>query len=139
MQESRYSPVSQKFLYKESSVQIATFLGGPIIGAYLIAENFKNLGEHNKIKKTWIAAIMATVLTVVFVYLTHGLLYLPIFFFRIVYTVCTAYFLIHYQSHQINSHIKKGGRVYPVWRGLCLGILVLLIARVFFNFTDLIL
>ena len=132
MQEGRFTSGSQKLLYRESSVQIATFLGGPIIGGYLVAENFKNIGEHHKVKRTWIAAIMATVIIVVLVYLLPGLQYMPIFFFQILSTVCTAYFLIYYQSDQIKRHIENGGRVYTIWRSIFIGILGLVISRVFF-------
>ncbi|MEJ7681282.1 MAG: hypothetical protein WKG06_26225 [Segetibacter sp.] len=48
-------------LYEDKSVYISTFLGGPLAAGYWAAENFKYLGQGGKVQKTWIIAIIATV------------------------------------------------------------------------------
>ena len=49
-------------IYKDSAFWVGTFLGGPLVAGYLFSENFKILGKPEKVKTTWIYAILATIL-----------------------------------------------------------------------------
>lgn len=51
-----------KKIYKDRAISVGTFLGGPLVAGYFIAENFKVFGEYEKAKKTWIYTIIATVI-----------------------------------------------------------------------------
>ena len=52
MQEPLFpSTVSQK-LYNERAILIATFLGGPLAGGFLLAQNFNAFNEPGKAGKT---------------------------------------------------------------------------------------
>src|SRR4051812_27203146 len=48
-------------VYKESAILIATLFGGPLVAGYLMAENFKQLGEPHKVKKTWLWTIVCLI------------------------------------------------------------------------------
>lgn len=50
-----------KKIYKDKAIWVGTFLGGPLVAGYFIAENFKVFGEYGKAKKTWIYAILTTI------------------------------------------------------------------------------
>jgi hypothetical protein len=50
-----------KKIYTDRLIWAGTFLGGPLVAGYLIAENFKVFNEPNKVKLTWIYAIIATI------------------------------------------------------------------------------
>ena len=53
-------PISGK-VYKERAIWVGTFLGGPLVAGYLIAENFKVFHQNDRVKKTWIYSIIATI------------------------------------------------------------------------------
>ncbi len=42
-----------KRVYKTNMIYLGSWLGGPLVAGYLIAENFKAFGEFSKAKKTW--------------------------------------------------------------------------------------
>jgi hypothetical protein len=46
-------------VYKNLHIQLATFFGGPLAATWLIAANFKQLGQNGKIKGSWIWGIFA--------------------------------------------------------------------------------
>lgn len=48
-------------VYTAKHVRLGTFLGGPLIAGYFIAENYKVFGEYGKAKAAWIYAIAATI------------------------------------------------------------------------------
>jgi hypothetical protein len=49
-------------IYSEKNIWRATFLGGPLVAGYLLAENFKAFNEPEKVRKTWIIAVLATII-----------------------------------------------------------------------------
>ena len=51
---------SQK-IYKDKEIYVGTFLGGPLVAGYLMANNFKVFGESNKGKRTWMYTIITTI------------------------------------------------------------------------------
>lgn len=61
-------PISQKDLtqsarfYSAWAIGMATFLGGPLIGGYLIRENYRVLGEEQKGKQALLWGIATTIL-----------------------------------------------------------------------------
>lgn len=57
--------------YSANAIQLATFLGGPLIGGYLIRENYRTLGEEQKGKQALWWGMVATILVF------GGLLALP--------------------------------------------------------------
>jgi hypothetical protein len=40
-------------LYKDKAIWIGTFIGGPLVAGYLIAENYKKLGQDKNASKSW--------------------------------------------------------------------------------------
>lgn len=75
-QEDILTPVNNTKLYTVNAIRIATFLGGPWITGYLVAENFKKLGRRDKVAITWILTIVATIIifTIGFFYLVKLLI-----------------------------------------------------------------
>lgn len=57
--------------YSANAIQLATFLGGPLIGGYLMRENYRALGEEKKGKQAFLWGIVTTIL------IFGGLLALP--------------------------------------------------------------
>lgn len=50
MEENVLQPIPTFKLYKDKAIYLGTFIGGPLVAGYLIAENFKQLGQLGKVK-----------------------------------------------------------------------------------------
>jgi hypothetical protein len=114
-------------IYKDRAIWAGTFLGGPLTAGYLIAENFKAFNEPDKAKKTWIFAIIATVVIFGGVFLIPDNVKVPNQLIPLIYTAI-AYFLVqHFQGQNISSHINAGGQLFGWWRTIGIGVLGLAI------------
>ena len=58
MESQVLNPTIANKIYKEGAIQIGAFLGGPLVAGYLIAVNYKQLGEDGNVKKTWMWIII---------------------------------------------------------------------------------
>jgi len=56
------APTPAVLFYSANAIQLATFLGGPLIGGYLIRENYRTLGDEQKGKQALLWGIVATIL-----------------------------------------------------------------------------
>ncbi len=114
-------------IYKDRAIWVGTFLGGPLAAGYLIAENFKAFNETDKAKKTWIFAIIATIIIFGGAFLIPDNVKIPNQLIPIIYTAI-AYFLVQYfQRENITSHINSGGQLFGWWRTILVGIIGLAI------------
>ena len=114
-------------LYKDKVIGPATFFGGPLVAGYLIAENFKKLGETDMARKTWMITIA------VFIVVFGTVLYIPAnipfpnFLIPITYTLITQAMVKRFQSAQVAAHIEKGGELYSGWRVFWIALIALVI------------
>ena len=120
-------------IYKNRSIDLATFLGGPLVAGYLAAYNFKKLGQADKVKITWIIAISATILIVGGIILIPNFEKIPNYIIPILYTLITRYFIQKYQGEEIKTHIDAGGPTFTSWRTVWIGLVgaVVLVAVLF--------
>lgn len=126
MQEDLLDDVPQKKLYKDMAVRAGTFIGGPVVAGYLIAENFKILGQEDKVKTTWMVTIISTIVIFGTAFLIRGMDKMPNYIIPFVYTLIASYIVRQYQGDQIRSHIERGGQMYSTWRAILIGIMGLL-------------
>ena len=116
MEQTIDSQTASKKIYKDREIWGGTFLGGPLVAGYLIAENFKVFNEPEKAKKTWVYAIISTIVIFGGIFLLIDTEEIPRQIIPLCYTAI-AYFLVrHYQGTLINSHINSGGQTYSWWR-----------------------
>jgi hypothetical protein len=129
------TPVNATKLYSPNAIRIATFLGGPWITGYLIAENYKKLGQRDKVGITWVLTILATIVVFVIAYFLP--LHTPGIFLPIVDSAIAYGIVKNIQGNQIALHIQNGGGMYSTWRAvgisfISLGIIVILWAVFFY-------
>lgn len=111
MQHLALEEVPEGKIYKTGSIAIATLFGGPFVGCYMLAENFKVFGRKTAAAVTW-------VLTVLIFISVQFLAYFSIFYqvpgiaFLAVY--CILYFVAarFFQVKDINRHIDNGGDIH---------------------------
>lgn len=109
-------------LNKEWAIFLAAIIGGPIAGAYLIGENYRNLGEPQKVKWIWLLAIafMAFLFLVDYI---PGINQIPPLLYPVLVAGLTQLYVKKYQSAAIRQHIADGGNVYPISRSVIVGVI----------------
>ncbi|GEP52775.1 hypothetical protein FNO01nite_34470 [Flavobacterium noncentrifugens] len=132
MENSELIEIPKYKVYKDRAIWVGTFLGGPLVAGYLIAENFKAFGEPEKAKKTWIISIGVTILIFGGLLLIPENAKIPNQIIPIVYTVIAYYCLIHFQGQKINNHIERNGELYGWWRIIAIGIIGVIVTLVTF-------
>ena len=111
-------------LHKKRTITICTFLTGPLVAGYLIAENFNQLNERRNAIKTWIFTILGTSILFSSV-LIPALEKIPNILFIILYTIMASYFVQRFQQAKIRLHMEKGGQFFSVWRAVLASIICL--------------
>ena len=114
---------TKQFIYKERAIWLGTFLGGPLVAGYLMAENFKVFDEEHKARTTWTYAIIAMVAILGIIFFIPGVEKIPSFVFPIVYAGVTNVLVQSHQHAKIEEHITNGGPVYSTWRAIGFGLI----------------
>lgn len=127
MEENILEPIPNFKLHKKQTITISTFFAGPLVGAYLIAENFNQLNERSNAIKTWIYAITGTIVLVCSLIFIPAIEKIPNFLFAVLYTLIASFFVQKYQQTKINSHQAKGGQFFSVWRAVLASIISIVV------------
>jgi hypothetical protein len=95
-------------IYSTTSVYAATFLGGPLVAGYMLANNFKTFGQRTKAAATWFytLAILSALI------LIPDSDKIPNYLIPTVYLGITAFIIRRYQKERILSFQRAGGQVY---------------------------
>jgi len=110
-------------IYNERAIGAGTFIGGPLVAGYLIAENFKVFGKSEKAKLARILAIGATILLFSALFLIPGMENFPRQIIPLGYTIIVYFLVHHYQGADIVAHISGGGKSFNFWRTIGIGII----------------
>ena len=114
-------------IYTDRLIWAGTFIGGPLVAGYLIAENFKAFNELNKVRITWIYSILATIIIFGGVFLIPDVEKIPRQLIPFVYTAIAYFIVQHFQGDKIKDFIKNGGESYKWWRALVIGLIGIII------------
>ena len=127
MEENLLLPHPGYKLYKDQAIFVGTFLGGPLVAGYLAAENFKRLGQEEKVKKTWLFTIASTIVIFGGIFLIPGIEKIPNIIIPLAYTGIAQMLIRRSQGAAIKAHIETGGQTFSTWRAVWIGILGCLI------------
>jgi hypothetical protein len=132
MEENLITPLPDYKLYKDRAIYVGTILGGPLVAGYLAAENFKHIGQPDKVKNAWFVAILSTVVIFGVVFYIPDVQKLPRYIIPIIYSGIAQYLVQRFQGNAIKEHIQQGGQVYSIWRAVWIGLvgLVILVALI---------
>lgn len=114
-------------VYEESALWLGSFLGGPIIVGYFIAENFKTLKEFDAARKAYLYTILATILIFVGIAIIPDSVPVPKMIIPITYTSIAVALYRKYQDQQIKEHLKKGGLSHGWGRIILISIIGLIL------------
>lgn len=124
MEETIFNERITARLYTERAIRLATFLGGPLVAGYLIASNYKQLSEPGKVQRTWMIAIIATIVIMIVAFLLPA--NTPPYIIPFVYTFGTYYLVQNIQGEKIKIHVAEGGQLQPMWKAVVAGSIGLL-------------
>lgn len=125
LEKSVFEEVPTKKIYTEKAIRVGTFLGGPLVAGYFMAENFKVFGDSEKAKKTWIITILATLCIFALIFFIPENISdkIPNIVFPLIYMSIAAYYTKLYQEKQINEHIENGGEHFNWGRTIVISII----------------
>jgi hypothetical protein len=129
--EQKIDVQTPKKIYKYKEIWTGTFLGGPLVAGYYIAENFKAFEEYDKAKRTWIYTIISTIVIFGGIFLIPNTIKIPNQIIPFLYTGIAGFLAFHYQDQQITAHINSGGQIYSWWRTIgvaLIGLAIILIS-----------
>jgi hypothetical protein len=137
IEKSIFTEIPTEKIYKERAIWVGTFLGGPLVAGYLIAENFKVFKENEKAKITWVIAIVTTIVIFGGLSFIPENVKIPNQIIPIIYTAIAFSLAKRFQEQKSNEHIENGGEYYSWWRIIAIGIIGLLISVCTFIFIGL--
>lgn len=123
MEEIIDSPIPEKKIYKERAIWMGSFLGGPLVAGYLIAENFKAFDKKTWALKTWIFTILATILIFGCIFYIPNIDNLPKQSIVFIYTIIAYLIVKKFQGKDIEKHIDFGGHTHKLWRVVIISLL----------------
>lgn len=143
MEQSQVTEKPVYKIYKEGAILLGTFLGGPLVAGYMMATNFIQFKQPQKAKKTWTYAVIATVVSVILIFLIPKGSTIPSYSVPLMYTAMAYYLVNFFQKEAIAKHIQAAGEVFSMWNAAWVGfvgfmILVVLLSIAAF-FVDFIL
>ena len=109
---------STRKVYKDKEIWVGSLLGGTLAAGYMVAENFKALGEPEKVRKTWFVTIAATVFLFYLIFFAPYLDRIPNNIFTLVWTAIIVVTAQIFQGEKIREYIRLGGQVQSWWKTL---------------------
>lgn len=117
MEENILDQLPDFKLHKKQTITICTFLTGPLVAGFLIAENFNQLNEKRNVIKTWILTIFFTIILLFSIFIP-AFDNIPNFLFAVFHAMVAAYCVQRFQQAKIVLHQQKGGQFFSVWRAV---------------------
>lgn len=114
-------------IFKDSHFYGAIFLGGPLVGGYMMAENYKAFGEPEKARTTWIITLLSTIAIFAFSFFLNSRVHSPNMAIPLIYTGLGAMLMRRYQGDKIVSYLADGGAAYDWKRTLLISIIGLVL------------
>ena len=118
--------IPKEKIYSDRAVWVGSFVGGPLVAGYFIAENFKVFNAPQKANKTWIITIIGTIIIFGGIFLIPDNINIPNVVIPLCYTSFAYYVVLHSQKNAMNKHIENGGVFYSWWRVIGIALLGLI-------------
>jgi len=116
-----HEPVAK--LYAPHSIAIGTFLGGPLVAGYLMAENFKNINQPQKVGISWALGIAVTILALALALFVPGIEKIPGFIIPLFYAFISHVLAKEIQGTAVSTHQELGGLMHSSWRAAGIGMI----------------
>lgn len=124
-QAELHGPDTAQPLYSLAGIGLATFLGTPLAGAWLLVHNLRLLGKHERVVQAWACAVGLFVVTLVLAFLLPE--EVPALPFAIAQLFAMMVFARHLIEVEIKQHAGGGGAFLSNWRAAGIGLLVTIV------------
>src|SRR5579875_1680157 len=121
-EQTIFSETVNNKLYSGKGVTIATLLGGPLAGGYLIAKNFKALNQPEKIGRTWSYSIVVFILVIALAVIMPP--QVPQILFVVLYAWMGRFAAQKLQGSLLDKHAAEGGKFYNNWNAAAVGFII---------------
>jgi hypothetical protein len=128
--EDATTEIPTQKIYKLNAIRVGTFLGGPLVAGYFIAQNFKVFKEPGKIKATWIISIAITVFVFGGALMLQNPERIPRYIIPLIYTSAAYFIAQSYQSRKMAKHISAGGQSFYWGRIIVVSLIGMLVTIV---------
>jgi hypothetical protein len=126
--------VEKAGIYTKKATLIASFLGGPLVGGYLISKNFKILGEDEKSRTAIFAGIIFFVIFFELIFLIPDPIFdkIPNSLLPSIYTLIIYYLYKRHLEVKVNEYLNEDGPKASGWKifGISIIGLILTIAYI---------
>jgi uncharacterized membrane protein YeaQ/YmgE (transglycosylase-associated protein family) len=129
----------KKKIFSAKMIMVAAFLGGPLVGAYLIGKNFRVFNEPSRARRTLIYSVIGTVILFGLFFSIPDRNQIPPVLFPLICAVIAQNIVKSYQGYRIQCYLSEGGEVNTWWRVLVVTVigavltLILLLAIAVFS------
>ncbi len=110
--------MEKRGVFSEKAINVATFLGGPLSGAYMLFSNFREFGDEEKGKKTLVFGILFFLaLFELIIALPEEIsdkipkMLIPLFYSLVSYLVFKKF-----QEKRFNEYLENGGEKASGWK-----------------------
>ncbi len=114
-------------IYKERAIWVGSFVGGPLIAGYFIAENYKALNDPENAKTTWTYTIPLTILIFSLALIISKFENFPSLVIPLTYTMGAYLYAKYYQGPRMEEHLEAGGEEFGWGRIIWISILGLVL------------
>lgn len=111
-------------LYKPVAVGLATFLGSPLAGAYILTQNLKHLGRSREVGTVWLIAVALLAVTMVCAFLLPE--NVPSLPFTVVQILAMSALSKHHTAVDLARHLERDGAFHSNWRAAGISLLFIL-------------
>ncbi|WP_051119630.1 hypothetical protein [Gillisia sp. CAL575] len=117
-------------IYKERAIWVGSFVGGPLIAGYFIAENYKAFNDPENAKTTWTYTIPLTILIFSLGLLIPKFENFPAIVIPVTYTMAAYLYSKYYQGPSMLAHVESGGEEFGWGRIIGISLLGLVLTFV---------
>ncbi|WP_241201274.1 hypothetical protein [Ectopseudomonas toyotomiensis] len=112
---------NQSPLYSVAGVGLATFIGTPLAGAWLLAHNLQLLGKADRVAMVWGISVLLLVVTLVLAFVLPE--ELPAMPFAIAQLMAMIMFAKSLMEADLKQHAEAGGAFLSNWRPAGIGVM----------------
>ena len=123
---------TQAPLYSIAGVGLATFIGTPLAGAWLLAHNLQLLGKADRVAMVWGISVFLLVVTLVLAFVLPE--EVPAMPFAIAQLMAMIMFAKSLMEADLKQHAEAGGAFLSNWRSAGIGLMFTLGLAVLMNF-----
>lgn len=98
-------------VYNEQAILFGTFIGGPLVTGFFMAENFRALDQKAKIRITWIITILFSIVLGIITFSIPESWKIPNQLIPLSYTGLAFGLYKYFQGKPIDSLVKNGGQL----------------------------